>query len=189
MLIMSSNIKSSYIENRFDQVFKTLCATITPKKVVEFGILDGYSLKAFKEHTNETCTIEAYDLFDGFPYNSAIETIIKNKYEDGRTKIFKQDFYNSVNNFKDNSVDIIHIDIANDAHVFKFGIENYLSKIKNNGVLIFEGGSKERDEVYWMNEFDKPKINPYLESIKNMCDITIIKDFPSVTIVKKKHEL
>jgi hypothetical protein len=82
-------------------------------------------------------------------------------------------------------VDIIHIDIANDANVFKFGIENYLPKIKDGGVLIFEGGSEERDEVYWMNEFNKPKINPYLTSINSKYDITIIEDYPSVTIIKK----
>jgi hypothetical protein len=176
---------SSYKENRLDQVFKTLCAVVKPKFIVEFGILDGYSLKTFKEYTDNNCLIEAYDLFDEFPYNAAVESDIKEKYEDDRTKIFKKDFYGGVELFKNNTVDIIHIDIANDANVFKFGIENYLPKIKDGGVLIFEGGSEERDEVYWMNEFNKPKINPYLTSINSKYDITIIEDYPSVTIIKK----
>jgi predicted O-methyltransferase YrrM len=181
----NQNIKSSYIENRFDQVLKTLCSLINPKSIVEFGILDGYSLKTFKESTNNDCIIQAFDLFDEFPYNAAVESIIRNKYEDGRTIVAKKDYYEGYKLFNDNTIDIIHIDIANDADVFKFGIEHYLSKVKDGGVLVFEGGSKDRDEVYWMNEFNKPKINPYLESIKDKYDITIIEDYPSVTIIKK----
>ena len=148
-------MKSSYIENRLDIVFKTLCGVIKPKRIIEFGILDGYSLKTFIESTNE-CDIIACDLFDEFPYNAADWDEINTKYGD-HASIYKSDFYNSMGIINDDSVDIIHIDIANDADVFKFGIENYLPKIKKGGVLVFEGGSKERDEVYWMKDYDKPK--------------------------------
>lgn len=176
--------ESSYIENRLDHVFRTTCFFVKPKKIVEFGILNGYSLKLFIESSDEDCEIEAYDLFDEFPYNAAKWDVINKKYGE-ECSIKKGDFYKSVELIPNNSVDIMHIDIANDANVFKFGIDNYLPKIKEGGVIIFEGGSKERDEVYWMDEFDKPKINPYLESVKNDYNITIIEDFPSITIVKK----
>lgn len=177
-------MKSSYIENRLDHVFRTLCAVIKPKSIVEFGILDGYSLKTFIESTDDDCNITACDLFDEFPYNAANWDTINEKYGDKAT-IKKMNFYQGPMYIIDNSVDIIHIDIANDADVFKFAIDNYLPKIKDGGALVFEGGSKERDEVYWMNDYNKPKINPYLESIKDEYDITIIEDFPSVTIIKK----
>jgi len=178
-------MKSSYKENKLDIVFKTLCGIIKPTKIVEFGILDGYSLKTFIENTGTDCIIEAYDIFDDFPYNAANYNHILKEYGSDRVNIIKSDFYKSVEMFDDNSVDIMHIDIANDADVIKFAIENYMSKITNNGVMVFEGGSLERDEVYWMNEFNKKKINPYLQGLMNDYNITIINDYPSITIMKK----
>jgi len=181
---MGSDIKSSYIENRLDQVFKGVCAAINPKSILEFGILDGYSLKTFIESSGEDCDIMACDLFDDFPYNAADWDTINEKYGD-RVTVKKMDFYQAPMYITDNTYDIIHIDIANDADVYKFAVEHFLPKVKDGGVLLLEGGSKERDKVYWMNEFDKSKINPYLESIKNKYNITIIEDYPSVTIIKK----
>ena len=178
-------MKSSYIENRLDIVFKTLCGLINPKRIVEFGILDGYSLKTFIDSNSADCIIEAYDLFDDFPYNAADYDTVVSKYGGDNVHIQKADFYESMSLLEDNSVDIIHIDIANDADVIKFGVDNYMSKISNGGVMVFEGGSLERDEVYWMNDFNKKKINPYLKGLEDKYNITIIDDYPSVTIIKK----
>jgi len=178
-------MKSSYIENRLDMVFKTLCGIIKPQKIVEFGILDGYSLKTFIDSTESDCIIEAYDLFDDFPYNAADFNTIVKKYSGDNILIQKADFYNSMSLLKDNSVDIMHIDIANDADVIEFAINNYMSKMSEGGVMVFEGGSLERDEVYWMNKFNKRKINPYLKELKDKYNITIIDDYPSITIIKK----
>jgi hypothetical protein len=178
-------MKSSYVKNNFDLVFKTLCATITPKKIVEFGILDGYSLKAFIDSSGSDCLIEAYDLFDEFPYNAADWDVINKKYNGDNVSIHKADFYKGVKLFSDNSVDIMHIDIANDGDVYEFAIENYMKKISNGGVMIFEGGSTERDEYDWMDKYNKRKINPYLKSIENKYNITVIDNFPSLTIIKK----
>lgn len=47
--------------------------------------------------------------------------------------------------------------------------------------MILEGGSKERDEVYWMNKYNKEKINPYLENL----NVKIIGQNPSMTLIRK----
>ena len=45
-------MKSSYLQKLdYSDVLKTLCFIVNPKKIVEFGILDGYSLKTFIENT------------------------------------------------------------------------------------------------------------------------------------------
>jgi predicted O-methyltransferase YrrM len=179
-------MKSSYTKHNFDLVFKTICAITNPKKIVEFGILDGYSLKAFIDSSKSDCIIEAYDLFDEFPYNAADWDVINEKYSSDNVHICKADFYKGVELFSDNSIDIMHIDIANDGDVYEFAIENYMKKISDGGVMVFEGGSTERDEYDWMDKYNKRKISPYVETIKNKYEVTVIENFPSLTIIKKK---
>jgi len=178
---------SSYEKNDFYSDFSQIILKINPQLIVEFGILDGYSLDAFVDCRNEVCEIHAYDLFDDFPFNAADFSTIQKIYGHFKNiKIEKLDFYKGVDRYKDESIDILHVDIANNGDVYKFAIENYMKKIKKGGVMLLEGGSKERDEVEWMNKFSKRKINPYIESIKDNFDISIIEKFPSVTIIKNK---
>ena len=77
----------------------------------------------------------------------------------------------------------MHIDIANNGDVFEFAIQNYLPKIR--GVMILEGGSEERDNVEWMNKYNKPKIQPVLKKYDNDVIITVLNDYPSLTLIKK----
>lgn len=95
------------------------------------------------------------------------------------------DYYKEYKNIEDNSIDIIHIDIANNGDVIEFAFENYINKLTKNGIFIFEGGSKERDEIEWMNKYNKKKINPIFEKYKKDFLITTIGNIPSLTIVKK----
>ena len=62
------SIVSSYNTNKlsFYHMFQTLVASVNPKRVVEFGILNGFSLKAFSEFCDADCAIEAYDIFKKF---------------------------------------------------------------------------------------------------------------------------
>jgi hypothetical protein len=64
-------------------------------------------------------------------------------------------------------------------------LTNYIKKIKKDGVIILEGGSKERDEVEWMNKYNKPKITPILKKYKDDLKIKIIGSLPSLTIILK----
>ena len=89
-----------------------------------------------------------------------------------------------VHTFKDNSIDILHIDIANNGDVYKFTIEYYLKKVSNGGLLILEGGSKERDQVEWMKKYSKPSIKKYLDTLKDLQVLTI-GAVPSITVIKK----
>ena len=59
-------------------------------------------------------------------------------------------------------------------------------KLEKNGLIILEGGSKERDEIEWMNKYNKPKIGPVIENYKlnKNYKIATIGTIPSVTLVK-----
>jgi hypothetical protein len=177
------NIKSSYKKNNYDKIFQSICFSLNPQKIVEYGILEGYSLDSFVKY-GKNALIEANDLFDDFPYNSADYDFIRNKFiKNSNVSIYKRNFYESVNFYEDNSIDIFHVDIANTGDVFEFAIQNYLPKVR--GLMILEGGSEERDNVDWMIRYRKPKIQPVLKKYSNDAKITIMEDFPSITLIRK----
>ena len=110
-----------------------------------------------------------YDLFDDFPYNAADRKEMLKKYESNyNVSILKGDFYESLNLFRDDSIDILHIDIANNGDTYEFAIENYLTKVK--GIMVLEGGSEERDNIEWMQKYEKPKIQSVLKNILMMLE-------------------
>ena len=106
------------------------------------------------------------------------------KYENNyNVSILKGDFYESLHLFRDDSIDILHIDIANNGDTYEFAIENYLTKVK--GIMVLEGGSEERDNVEWMQKYEKPKIQSVLKKYSNDVRITVLEDYPSITLIQK----
>ena len=177
------NIKSSYKTNSYNKVFQSICFALNPKKIVEFGILEGYSLDCFVEYA-KNALIEANDLFDDFPYNAADYRFITGKYNNNpNVSINKKNFYDSVDDYEDDSIDILHIDIANNGDVFEFAIKNYLSKVR--GVMMLEGGSVYRDSVDWMIKYQKPMIRPILQKYSDSVRIDVLEDYPSITLISK----
>ena len=69
--------------------------------------------------------------------------------------------------------------------VYESSIHNYLSKLNDNGLLILEGGSEQRDNVEWMIKYKKPKIQPILEKYKDQMNIKTIGEIPSITLITK----
>ncbi len=183
MEVDTQNIKSSYKKNNYDKVFQSICFSLNPKRIVEFGILEGYSLDCFIEYAKDA-SIEANDLFDEFPYNAADYRYVINKYKNNpNLSINKKNFYDSVDDYENDSIDILHIDIANNGDVFEFAIKNYLPKVR--GVMILEGGSVYRDSVDWMIKYQKPMIRPILQKYSDSVRISVLEDYPSVTLISK----
>jgi hypothetical protein len=181
-------MRSSY--NKKDITYGELIQSITrltnPKKIVEIGILDGYSLESFVKSSTDVTEIYAYDLFEEFNGNHSDKDKLLERFNRfSNVKIEYGDFY-KLHNFIHN-VDILHIDIANNGDVFEFVMNNYLQSLSPNGIIIFEGGSNDRDSVEWMIKYNKPKINPVIEKYQNKnFDIQIYGIFPSITIIKNK---
>ena len=181
-------MNSSYKNNlSYKDIFSTLCFIKNPCVVVEFGILDGYSLKQITEHTNNNCKIYAYDIFDEFNGNSANKKDLINKFSKHKNVLIDYgDFYKKFNEIDDNSIDILHVDIANNGDVVDFVFNNYVNKVKKGGIIILEGGSKERDCIEWMNKYNKPQINPVLKKYSKEYNMLTIGNIPSITIIKIK---
>ena len=65
-------------------------------------------------------------------------------------------------------------------------MDHYFSKLTDNGVIIFEGGSITRDNVEWMIKYDKPKIYDAIEEYINKGhNIKTYGELPSITVITK----
>ena len=178
---MNSSYKSSV---NFGDIITAITCSKKPKKIVECGILDGFSLLKFAESSNENTIIDAYDIFEKFNGNHAIKDKIISVFSSyNNVNINEGDFYEVFKKYSNNSIDIIHIDIANNGNVYEFVFNNIMEKLTNDGVIILEGGSEKRDNVEWMVKYNKPKIQPIIEKYKTKFNIKVIGEFPSITIV------
>lgn len=184
--------RSSYINDiTYGDLISSITFSKNPKKIVEIGILDGFSLSKFAESSHEKCVINAYDIFEEFNGNHADMESIKHKFEKYKNVTVEYgNFYDLYKNIEDHSVDILHIDIANNGDVLQFVVDKYLNKIKFDGIIIFEGGSNERDNVEWMKKYDKPKINSVAKKLNdtNIVDCITIGTVPSITIIKHCYQ-
>lgn len=175
---MNSSYKNSL---NYSDIFKTICFIHNPKQIVEIGILDGYSLKAIAE-TLPLSNIQAFDIFEDFNGNGSKRDIVEKFKSYNNVKINYGDFYKI--HFPHHSIDLLHIDIANNGDVYEFVFENYIKYMKPGGIILLEGGSKERDQVEWMKKYNKTKIYPVIEKFKSKYSIYNLDKFPSLTIVK-----
>ncbi len=165
----------------YGDLLSAVTFSLNPKKIIEFGLLDGFSLDKFI-HNSSHSIIKSFDIFEEFEGNRPNKELIKKFYNYDNVEIKYGNFYDKYLELKDNSIDILHIDIANDGDVYQFGVEKYYSKLTENGIIILEGGSDERDNVKWMKDYNKRPIKDYLKNIKNY---KTIGNFPSMTIIKK----
>lgn len=177
----------------FCNMFQVIIGSISPKKVVEFGILKGYSLATFAEFCSNDCQIDAYDIFEKFNGNGANREELEGRFgECANVNIGELDFYKGYEKYGDGDIDILHIDITNNGDVYKFAIENYLQKISSDGVIIFEGGSEERDNVEWMKKYRKPSIVSYLNKLREERKdlvVTVVELFPSMTLIRRRRTM
>jgi hypothetical protein len=86
-------------------------------------------------------------------------------------ELIEMDFYNWI----PQPFDLMHFDISNHAGHLKY-LKNLMDGWMHKGTVLFEGGSKERDKVEWMKDFQ-----PINSSGINF--ITINEDFPSLSLM------
>ena len=119
---------SSYFKEdvNYLQIIKTITFLKRPKKIVEFGILNGDSLLQMSKVSLKTTSIEAYDIFDKFNGKSANKYELINKFNKNKNiKINYGNYFTKYRSLKENSIDLLHIDIANDGKIYDFFIKHY----------------------------------------------------------------
>lgn len=178
MAYYNYQIHSSYYKNNIGKTLYNTVLTMNPQIIIEFGTLHGYSAIAMAQALRDLGSngkIYCYDLWEKYPYKhtSMLNTQI-NIDSFGLTKYIELeelDFYN----WKPVHFDLMHFDISNHAGHLKYlkSLKEYHSMY---GTILFEGGTKERDKVDWMKDFQ-----PINSSGINF--ITINEDFPSLSLL------
>lgn len=194
-------MNSSYIANQFDQIFKAIVSAYMPSVCVELGVLEGYStiaiaseLKRNHEKYGSSGHLNAYDLFEKYPYrHSTIKETQENIEKKGLgeyVSLYSEDAFKVHEKYNTRGVDFLHVDLSNTGETVRKIMETWDSKIDIGGVICFEGGSEERDQVPWMIKYNKDSVKDELERNKiierNYVFGTYFQ-FPSLTCLLKKR--
>ena len=196
MMQILSDVKSSYKNGNYWVKFYNHVMQSQPELIVEMGLLNGYSLLSFAMgcRDNNKGKILAIDLFEDYPYNHASYAGIQKKLESHNLQQYvtlqKNNALFSDAQFENNSIDLMHIDISNTGDKLESLLKTYHSKLKTNGVILFEGGSVARDNIPWMIKYQCQPIAPILEKpdLSNLYTFFVINNYPSLTICYKNHE-
>ena len=191
-------MRSSYIDNNYGNVFRALILAQRPKFIVECGILDGYSTMhiasalKFNRSRGTESQFFAFDLWDEYEYkHGKIEDVCSMLNTNGLGKevqLGNCDAFKIAKSFLDNSIDFLHMDISNDGDKLIRTLDVWGDKISKNGMIVFEGGSKERDEG-WIKEYGYKPIRHELINnpiVYENWDIQIMLPFPSLTLLWRK---
>jgi hypothetical protein len=193
-------VKSSYLQHDLGKILKTYVLAFKPSRIVELGVLDGYStlhiaegIKQIKEIQNWAPPFDAYDLFDDYQYNHGNQQEVQNMLNDkgvgGFVNLQKGDAYNVYKNYEDARIDFMHVDISNTGDVLKKFIELWHPKIAGRCIILFEGGSEERDQIEWMTKYNMPSIKKEIDTnpiINKYYIVGTYYQFPSITLLMRR---
>jgi len=183
---INPDIESSYRENNLGKYLYQVVFETRPKKIIEFGGLGGYSSVAMAMALRDLGQghIYSYDLWEKYPHKHCTMASFKKNIKRYGVQDFvtakEVDLFKWVHNPED--FDLLHLDVSNTGDILVEVLEAAATQIDNGSIVLFEGGSSERDCVDWMLRYKKQPIFPLKDKLKY--DI-LSEKFPSLSIVKK----
>ena len=185
---MPVEIESSYRENNLGQVLFDITFDYKPRKVVEFGVYRGYSTVCIAQalRANSQGHVIACDLWEGYAFNHTTMDVAQANLDDDDdlgdyATLWRADYYQWLDN--PCKFDMLHVDISNDGDVIEKTLTKLAPQIEAGSIVVFEGGSAERDKVGWMTKFHKRPIN----QLQQKFGFEILDErFPSISIARKK---
>lgn len=135
-----------------------LVANTKPKVIVELGTHKGNSLFSFAQaikDLNLKTELHAIDTWEGDEHAGYYEEDVYKKFLKIKEKYYKDVniiphkmyFDEAVDNFKNNSIDILHIDGLHTYEAVKHDFENWLPKVnKKTGIILLHDVCEKRDD-------------------------------------------
>lgn len=159
MSFVNPEIESSYQQSGMGKVLYDAVIEIGAHKIIDFGILNGYSTVCMAMAARETGgKVYAYDLFDGYQFSAPDTSKLQENFSrynvEHLIELKKVNFYEWLNNIE--YFDILHLDISNDGDII---YKLHEATKGGDGKVFFEGGSKARDECDWMLKYNKKPIS------------------------------
>lgn len=164
------DVESLYRNSLMGDAMYNTVLKYKPAKIVEFGVYHGYSTvhmaKALQELNSGS--IVSYDLWDKYPYrHTSMAAAQENVDRFGVSDIVELkegDFYEWIKDPEE--FDLLYVDISNTADVIELTYNTFKERIDSGeAVVVFEGGTKERDQVEWMTKYNKRPMYPLRETI------------------------
>jgi predicted O-methyltransferase YrrM len=155
-------IESSYGENDIGKTLYDLVLEHKPRKIIEFGILYGYSTVVMAMALDEIGEghIYAHDLFEDYSFKHGTMQQVQGNID----RYGLGDYVTlSKNNFDEwlaqpEDFDFLHVDVSNKGDTIDRLYGAVKDQIARGAIVVFEGGSEERDSVEWMTKFHEKKI-------------------------------
>lgn len=168
-------MRSSYMENSYGDVLYAIVTAWRPLNCVELGVLDGYStiniargLQENKRLLGVLGHLDSYDLFEDYPFKHGSFATVQEELGKAGIQDFvtlhKADAFGVVSRYSDESIGLLHVDLSNTGDTLRRIAEDWDPKMLQGGLILFEGGTEERDQVEWMVKFNKAPIKPEVES-------------------------
>lgn len=187
-------LESSYIAHGYGSIFYALVRVLRPARAVECGLFQGYSLLSAGAalRDNGAGRIDGYDLFEAYPYRHADREQLTRQVTasglDDVVHIHSSDA--GVVHTLCDDVDYLHVDVSNNGETYRRVFAQWSHKVRQ--VILLEGGSIERDQVAWMQRYDKPAIRPALADLEASYpgwSFTVLQPFPSLTIACNRQAI
>lgn len=174
-MYIEPEVESSYSLNNLGKTIYDEIRKLQPDLVIDFGVLNGYSTICIAQalRDNGKGRVKVYDLFEKYEYNhSQLENLVKNLKAHGvldLVDIDEMNFFDWIKNPE--PFDAVHIDISNTGDIV-----DMFKTIEGKGLVLFEGGSLDRDRAGWMVKYNKKPINS-----STMVFEVINSNFPSIS--------
>ena len=181
------DVNSSYKESGYQYLFYALVRLLSPHKICEIGVLQGFSLLSMASalKKNNQGEISGYDLFDDYEFKNERMINVQSRIDKAGlsefAKIKRQDAFSV--SLEVEKTDILHVDISNNGITVEQLFLQWKEKV--NKLMIFEGGGHARDEIEWMVKFQKTPISPVLRQLSNqfqMWQFVTLEAYPSITV-------
>ena len=179
--------RSAYKDHAYGNFFYALVRAIRPRKCVELGVLEGFSLLSIAEalRDNGAGNIHGIDLFEDYPHRHATYADVSSRITScglsdwcGISKFDALQAHGSHGH-----LDFLHVDLSNDGDTYRSVFAHWAGKVAQ--VIVLEGGSADRDQVEWMVKHGKSPILPAIAEIGRAYPawtIAVLAPFPSLTI-------
>lgn len=174
------SLQSSYFGTGIGRTLYDTVCDMSPEVIVECGVLKGYSTICMAQALRELGggKIIAYDMWETYEHGhgQTLEEVQQTVDDHGLSEYVELrhgNFYEKPWESDGIKPDLMHVDVNNTGEILPI-----ISELEFP--VLFEGGSRKRDYVWWMVKFEKTK----MYSLKNKYNYSIINDtFPSISII------
>lgn len=137
---------------------KDLVEAIEPEIIVELGTWRGTSMFSMlqgiknKKLKTEFFAIDTWEgdkhagHYEGEKYLQDINGILKKHYPDCRVNLIRKRFENALDDFRDHTVDILHIDGLHTYEAVKNDYYTWINKVKKNGIVLLHDINEKRED-------------------------------------------